>query len=180
MGSLRIAIDLGAGSGRLFYGNYREFKEIYRFPNTWNFGETLAFIRTGLAMLAGHRVDSISCSSWAQDFGLLDKNGELFYEPVSYLSGRADAIPDEIASLIPADELVQLAGVRRISEISTLAQWKYSVSFPSASCQPKFMGTMYGQGSSCSARVQQQVRSSMSQSMARSVTLLGSWYMVIF
>ena len=131
MGSLRIAIDLGAGSGRLFYGNYREFKEIYRFPNTWNFGETLAFIRTGLAMLAGHRVDSISCSSWAQDFGLLDKNGELFYEPVSYLSGRADAIPDEIASLIPADELVQLAGVRRISEISTLAQWKYM-----ANCEP--------------------------------------------
>ena len=99
MESCRVAIDLGAGSGRIFCGDSNHFEEVHRFPNTWVFSRTLASIREGLSKLAGRQIASISCDSWAQDFGLLDKEGNLFYEPVSYLSGRADAMPEKIAIL---------------------------------------------------------------------------------
>lgn len=125
MESKRAAIDLGAGSGRIFWGNFEDFREVHRFPNTWNFKETLASIREGLKKLSGCRVDSVSCDSWAQDFGLLDRTGELFYEPVPYWSGRADSIPAKVAEILPEDELFRWCGSRRLSAISTLAQWKY-------------------------------------------------------
>ena len=41
----RVAIDLGAGSGRIFYGTPEYFEEIRRFPNTWDFRETVASVR---------------------------------------------------------------------------------------------------------------------------------------
>ena len=125
MESKRAAIDLGAGSGRIFWGNSEDFREIHRFPNTWNFKETLASIREGLKKLSGCRVDSVSCDSWAQDFGLLDRTGKLFYEPVPYWSGRADSTPAKVAEILPEDELFRWCGTRRLSAISTLAQWKY-------------------------------------------------------
>lgn len=125
MTSCRAAIDLGAGSGRIFCGTPENFEEIHRFPNTWIFDETLASIREGLAKLAERHIDSVSCDSWAQDFGLLGKDGEVLYAPVSYLSGRADAVPDRIAATVAEEELFRLGGIRRINAISTLAQWKY-------------------------------------------------------
>lgn len=125
MESCRVAIDLGAGSGRIFCGDSTHFEEVHRFPNTWVFSRTLASIREGLSKLAGRRIASISCDSWAQDFGLLDKEGNLFYEPVSYLSGRADAMPEKIANSIPEDEFFRLSGLRGLGKIATLSQWSY-------------------------------------------------------
>ena len=95
------AIDLGATSGRVMLdrGN-GALEEIYRFPTPmirkdggvfWDFEELFSGIITGLKLLAGQLdrpVSSISCDSWAQDFGMLDEKGQLICTPFSYRDGK--------------------------------------------------------------------------------------------
>ena len=120
----RVAIDLGAGSGRIFYGTSERFEEIRRFPNTWDFRETVASVRDGLALLKGEPVASVSCDSWAQDFGLVDASGALSFPPRSYLVDRAEETAAAITAAIPAKELLALCGVKSVDPIATIARWK--------------------------------------------------------
>ena len=120
----RVAIDLGAGSGRIFYGTPEHFEEIRRFPNTWDFRETVASVRDGLALLKGEPVASVSCDSWAQDFGLVDASGALSFPPRSYLVDRAEETAAAITAAIPEKELLALCGVKSIDGITTIARWK--------------------------------------------------------
>lgn len=120
----RVAIDLGAGSGRIFYGTPEHFEEIRRFPNTWDFRETVASVREGLALLKGEPVASVSCDSWAQDFGLIDGAGVLRVPPRSYLVDRAEESAAAINAAIPEKELFALCGVKSIDGIATVARWK--------------------------------------------------------
>ena len=95
------AIDLGATSGRVMLdkGN-GEISEIYRFPTPmikkdggifWDFEELFSGIVTGLQLLSesgNYRIASVSCDSWAQDFGMLDEHGKLVCTPFSYRDGK--------------------------------------------------------------------------------------------
>jgi sugar (pentulose or hexulose) kinase len=55
-------------------------------------------------------VCSVSCSSWAQDFGLIDQERNLFYPPVSYRDSRTADMPASFADLISPADLVQRVG----------------------------------------------------------------------
>ena len=141
MGCYHIAIDLGAGSGRIIVGtpdeNGIKLTEMARFVNElelrngvncWNYDRLLENIIAGLQITCDKLEavpESISCDSWAQDFGLLDSGGQLLHEPVSYRDPRTAGLPKHIAAMISAEELRQRIGRRTVTEISTLAQLKF-------------------------------------------------------
>jgi rhamnulokinase len=92
---IHIAIDLGATSGRIMIGGGTGITEIYRFQTPvlrsgneiyWDFELLFSHLITGLQQLPapGMKILSLSCDSWAQDFGLLDKEGKLIAPPFSY------------------------------------------------------------------------------------------------
>lgn len=123
-----IAIDLGAGSGRVSAGRFKDRKlslsEIHRFQHEpvsidgyllWNWSLILGEIAKGISETARHvdcrRICSISCSSWAQDFGFLDGAGRLFFSPVSYRDSQTDGLPYSFSGIISPDELIKRTGV---------------------------------------------------------------------
>ena len=135
-----IAIDLGAGSGRIMLGTLRGMElginEIHRFDHNakisdgflrWNWNHISKEISTGLKkacdFLRDESITSISCDSWSQDFGLLDKDGKLIFSPVSYRDGRTTGIPEEISEVISPAKLHRRNG-SSLSPITTLCQLK--------------------------------------------------------
>lgn len=96
MKSTYVAIDLGATSGRIMlYSEGTGLKEMHRFPTPmlrtadgvfWDFPTLRDSVIEGLKKLSAERdgIVSISCDSWAQDFGMLDAEGNLLKNPYSY------------------------------------------------------------------------------------------------
>lgn len=133
-----IAIDLGALSGRITIGRFQNgrlsMNVAYRFPHApelkdghirWNWEIIWHGIEKGLfnaaQALVSQRIHSISCSSWAQDFGLLDEKGRLFSFPISYRDPMTSGLPGAFSRTISADDLVRRTGSGAYS-ISTLCQ----------------------------------------------------------
>ena len=104
---LQIAIDLGAGSGRVFLGGVGAgellLEEIRRFHYParesfghlrWDFPRILAEIKTGVreagerARVWGRPVRSLGVDGWAVDYGLIDAAGGLIEDPVTYRDER--------------------------------------------------------------------------------------------
>ena len=93
---IHIAVDLGATSGRIMLGGKNfPLVEVYRFETPmlhlpsgihWDFESIFSHILTGLKQIdtKKYTVVSLSCDSWAQDFGLLDSAGNLTAPPFSY------------------------------------------------------------------------------------------------
>ena len=112
-----LAIDLGAGSGRVlageFDGNRIELHEVNRFenrplelPDGWHWNITALFqdILDGIKAAAdkyGDRITSIGIDTWGVDYGLLDGQGRLLGLPYQYRDDRTKGMPkiaDERAS----------------------------------------------------------------------------------
>src|SRR5262249_21397777 len=106
-GPLHIAVDLGAGSGRVFIGGVSPaellLEEVLRFQYTpsndnghlrWNVGQIFRNIETGLgeaikrARHLGRAVSTIGVDSWGTDYGLIDSRGELCEDPICYRDKR--------------------------------------------------------------------------------------------
>ena len=92
-----IAVDLGAGSGRVIAAitdlDKLELEELHRFDNPgtdlpggsfWNllglYREILEGLRRGVER-HGDRIVSIGIDTWGCDFGLIDAGGELLSMP---------------------------------------------------------------------------------------------------
>jgi rhamnulokinase len=133
-----LAVDLGAGSVRVMLGRLTdgllELHTAHRFPHQprmqqgrlrWDWDGIISAVRRGLAVAAGQTSDapivSLSCSSWAQDFGLLDADGKLLFAPVSYRDGRTSNMPHSFAHLVSPDELVRRVG-SVVSPLTTICQ----------------------------------------------------------
>ena len=105
--SLHIAVDLGAGSGRVFLAGVAPgelmLEEIRRFqypPSIrdghlrWNLSYIFEEIKAGLreagerARAIGRHIESIGVDSWGVDYGLIDADGELVEDPVCYRDER--------------------------------------------------------------------------------------------
>lgn len=129
-----LAIDLGAGSGRVIKGTISQgrlsLEEVHRFGNEpvmvngvlrWNFDALMSDIRKGIAM-AGH-VDGIGVDTWGVDFGLLDEDGGLISAPVCYRDERTRGMAAEVEqNVIGAKELYEfITGIQQM-EINTLYQ----------------------------------------------------------
>jgi len=138
--SLYIAVDLGAGSGRVFLCGVAEgellLEEVRRFKYPpreegghlrWPFADILREIKTGLRE-AGARarqlrraVRSVGVDSWAVDYGLVDTEGRLIENPVCYRDGRTRGMLDEVFRVVPREELFGRTGIQFL-ELNTLYQ----------------------------------------------------------
>lgn len=123
-----LAIDLGAESGRAVAGVYDghtlELEELHRFANApveedgglhWDVGRLFAEVKTGIAKAAqrfGDRLVSVGVDSWAIDYGLLDKRGELLGKPFAYRDRRTDGVLERVIGLVGRDRLYETTGLQ--------------------------------------------------------------------
>ena len=138
--SLYIAVDLGAGSGRVFLcgvaGGELLLEEVRRFKYPpreeggrlrWPFGEVLGEIKAGLkeadgrARQSGRGVRSVGVDSWAVDYGLVDDGGRLIENPVCYRDARTRGVLEEVFRVVPREELFARTGIQFL-ELNTLYQ----------------------------------------------------------
>lgn len=110
MGNTYLAVDFGAGSGRVIAGTLCDGKlqidEVHRFANRqikigkrlyWDFPALFQEMVDGLRAAAekGYNVKSIGIDTWGVDFGFIDKNGNLMGNPVCYRDERTKGLPEE-------------------------------------------------------------------------------------
>lgn len=139
-GSLFIAVDLGAGSGRVFLAGVDpgEFllEEIHRFQYPpiendgnlrWDLSHIFAEIRSGLkaaserARSLGREITSLGIDSWAVDYGLLDAKGELIADPVCYRDDRTKDAMSQVFARVPRSEIFEKTGIQ-FQNFNTLYQ----------------------------------------------------------
>ncbi|MFW0775520.1 rhamnulokinase [Paenarthrobacter nitroguajacolicus] len=135
------AIDIGASSGRVMLGRVSpesgvSLETIHRFPNgvveldgglRWDFNALFAEVLKGLSAAAdvsatnGERIVSIGIDTWAVDYGLVNKAGELTAQPYSYRDERSRATVERVHSAIPPEKLYASTGLQFL-QFNTLYQ----------------------------------------------------------
>ncbi len=139
-GALYVAVDLGAGSGRVFTGALGsgglELDQIarFRYPARevdghlrWDFSAILREIRAGLGIAAERaratrrQVASVGVDSWGVDYGLVDADGRLLEDPISYRDGRTEDIMPRVFARVPREEIFARTGIQFLP-INTLFQ----------------------------------------------------------
>lgn len=126
--STHLAIDLGAGSGRViaavFDGAKISMETVNRFDNVpvefgghlfWNLPGLLADIRAGLRAAAGKygKIASVGVDTWGVDYGLLDKSGRLLGLPYIYRDGRNTPVNTrEVFDLVGKQSLYNTTGTQ--------------------------------------------------------------------
>lgn len=121
-----LAIDLGAGSGRVlageFDGNRIELHELNRFENVGlelpsgshcNVPSLYQNILDGLRIAAdtyGDNVVSLGIDTWGVDYGLLDKNGRMLGIPYNYRDSRTNGMMDKAFEVVPKKDIHQATG----------------------------------------------------------------------
>lgn len=134
-----IAADFGAGSGRVIVGTWLaasktiELEEIHRFGNEqkmmdghlrWDFEALFNELKTGLKKAFakyGDEIKSIGIDTWGVDYGLLDKEGRLIANPISYRDYRTKGMMDAAFQKLPKEEFFQHAA-NQFMEINTAFQ----------------------------------------------------------
>ena len=134
-----IAADFGAGSGRVIVGTWLaasktiELEEIHRFGNEqkmmdghlrWDFEALFNELKTGLKKAFakyGDEIKSIGIDTWGVDYGLLDKEGRLIANPISYRDDRTKGMMDVAFQKLPKNEFFQHAA-NQFMEINTAFQ----------------------------------------------------------
>jgi rhamnulokinase len=123
-----IAVDLGAGSGRVIAAKTNfsklELEEVHRFDNPgtdlpggsfWNiiglYREILEGLRRAVA-LHGDKIVSIGIDTWGCDFGLLDSHGELLGLPHQYRDPRFEGMAEAMHTILPEVEIYAQTGVK--------------------------------------------------------------------
>lgn len=122
-----LAYDLGASSGRAILGRLTsrkmEVEELHRFPNDpvqvgdhlyWDVLRLYHEIKQGLikAKHQGALPQSIGIDTWAVDFGLLDKNGELLGHPYHYRDRHTNGMMEKLFDEVPRDEIFNRTGIQ--------------------------------------------------------------------
>ena len=146
-----LAIDLGAGSGRVIAGELREgslsLTEIHRFPNRpemrngtwyWNWSflyeEILAGIRR--AVEQGFVIDGIGVDTWGVDFGLVGPDGLLLDDPVCYRDDRTVGMSQVASEYLSPSEWYETTGIQQM-EINTAYQLMSSLRKKGPSSYPQ-------------------------------------------
>jgi rhamnulokinase len=123
-----LAVDLGAGSGRVLAGEFDgtriELHELNRFDNTpvqlpsgwhWNITALYQSILEGLKIAAetyGDSVISIGIDTWGVDYGLFDKDGRMLGLPYQYRDSRTDGMMDVAYGKVPKKEIYDATGTQ--------------------------------------------------------------------
>ena len=134
--STYLAVDFGAGSGRVIAGTVRdgrlELDELHRFSNRqvrighhlyWDFPALFEEMKEGLRRAAEKYADveSIGIDTWGVDFGLVDAAGNLMGNPICYRDAYTEHLPQEVFRRIDESELYAKAGIQ-VMAINTLFQ----------------------------------------------------------
>ena len=129
--SLYIAVDLGAGSGRVFLADLAPeelfLDEVHRFyyPASiqdghlrWDLPAIFEEIKHGLRAAGTHarrmnrRIQSIGVDSWGVDYGLIDDRGALIELPVCYRDQRTDGAMTQVFSIVSRAEIFARTGIQ--------------------------------------------------------------------
>jgi rhamnulokinase len=128
---MHIAVDLGAGSGRVMLGGLDgdafSLEEVHRFrypPREkdghlrWDFERIVAGILDGLRA-AGDRARtlgtpplSVGVDSWGVDYGLVDDGGRLVEEPACYRDPGRTSLMEEVLDRVPRPEMFARTGIQ--------------------------------------------------------------------
>jgi rhamnulokinase len=125
------AVDIGASSGRVILGRVGndgvQLEVVHRFPNgvveidgglRWDFDALFAEVLEGLSAAAtvaavqGERVASIGIDTWAVDYGLVNKAGELTAQPFSYRDDRSRAAVEPVHRKLDPARLYGTTGLQ--------------------------------------------------------------------
>ena len=139
-GPMYIAVDLGAGSGRVFLAgldhdelSLEELRRFYYPPRMrngalrWDFWHIFDEIMTGLKLAASRAkeldrpIASVGIDSWAVDYGLLDAEGKLIDDPVCYRDDRTNGAMDQVFALVPRHLIFEKTGIQ-FQNFNTLFQ----------------------------------------------------------
>jgi sugar (pentulose or hexulose) kinase len=123
-----IAVDLGAGSGRVIAATTDlqkiELEEIHRFDNPgtelpggsfWNIVGLYRDILEGLRRaveIHGERIVSIGIDTWGCDHGLIGQNGTLLGMPHQYRDPRFEGMAELMHGLMPESEIYRHTGIK--------------------------------------------------------------------
>lgn len=126
-----VAIDLGAGSGRVFLAALDAgemlLEEVRRFHYPpaesaghlrWNVTRIFAEIEEGLrtggarARELGKGIQSVGVDSWAVDYGLIDDNGQLVEWPICYRDERTQGVMDHVFARVSREEIFERTGIQ--------------------------------------------------------------------
>lgn len=131
-----IAVDCGAGSGRVIVGHLTdqkiELEELHRFSNRqvvlgedlfWDFLYLFDEIKKGIAKAVKKYPDaqSIGVDTWGVDFGLLDEKGRLLGNPYCYRDNRTQGVPDSVYEIVGKEQIYEICGTQPM-EINTIFQ----------------------------------------------------------
>jgi len=130
-GGVFAAVDVGASSGRVILGRASgsgiSLQTVHRFPNgvvehdgglRWDFDalftEVLAGLRAAatVASAQGETIASIGIDTWAVDYGLVNKAGELVAQPFSYRDDRSRAAVAPVHAKLDPSRLYQTTGLQ--------------------------------------------------------------------
>lgn len=122
-----IAIDLGAGSGRVIAAHTDlqtlSLEEIHRFDNPgtdvpggshWNVIGLHREILSGLRIAAarfGQDIAAVGIDTWGCDHALLDRRGRLLGLPHQYRDPRHEGMPAKMHALMPEEEIYSHTGI---------------------------------------------------------------------
>src|ERR1043166_1617931 len=128
---LYIAIDLGAGSGRVFIAAVEPqrflLEQIRRFQYPpaesaghlrWVLCRIFAEIKEGLSAAAARAreldraVRSIGVDSWGVDYGLVDAAGELVEAPICYRDDRTKDVMQQVFMRVGCEEIFEKTGIQ--------------------------------------------------------------------
>ncbi len=128
---MHIAIDLGAGSGRALVGRVTDagltLDEVHRFTYAprqrdgrlrWDLARLETGLRDGLAAAqavaaaAGTVLASVGVDAWGVDYGLIDRDGAVLEEPVSYRDGRTAGVMDAVIARLTREAIFARTGIQ--------------------------------------------------------------------
>src|SRR5438128_4083729 len=138
--SLYVAVDLGAGSGRIFLAGLAPgellLEEMRRFHYPpvqidghlrWNLASIFDEIKTGIrktgqrARELSRPIESIGVDSWGVDYGLIDAAGKLIEDPICYRDERTQGILEQVFARVPREEIYRRTGIQLLN-FNTLFQ----------------------------------------------------------
>jgi len=131
-----VAIDIGASSGRVvlsyLQNNQLKLEELYRFYNSfvvennydvWNINYLIESILIGLEKVKQEGIEycTIGIDTWAIDYCLVDKDGQLVSNPVSYRDNRTNNVIQYFEQQFSKERLYQRTGIQ-IQPFNTIFQ----------------------------------------------------------
>ena len=129
-----LAVDLGAGSGRVMLGSFDGerlgVEELHRFGNAgvdvlgrlhWDVLRLFREVCHGLSAGARARPVSLGVDTWGVDFALIDRDGALVANPLHYRDRHTAGTMEEVTRIVPKEEIFRRTGLQ-FMELNTLFQ----------------------------------------------------------